>query len=87
MKKVGMVFIGFQHVIYIVQNKQLEWERMKSRRYCKKMQILFGVESIDELKKRIGKCVYDSKIRYYNSLEAVPAILNYIKVDDIGSLN
>lgn len=51
------------------------------------MQILFGVESIDELKKRIGKCVYDSKIRYYNSLEAVPAILNYIKVDDIGSLN
>ena len=70
-----------------VQNKQLEWERMKSRRYCKKMQILFGVESIDELKKRIGKCVYDSKMRYPNSWEAAPAILNYIKVDDIGSLN
>lgn len=51
------------------------------------MQILFGVESIDELKKRIGKCVYDSKMRYSNSWEAAPAILNYIKVDDIGSLN
>ena len=60
---------------------------MKSRRYCKKCRFYLGVESIDELKKRIGKCVYDSKMRYSNSWEAAPAILNYIKVDDIGSLN
>ena len=85
--KSGYGIYWFPTCYIYVQNKQLEWERMKSRRYCKKMQILFGVESIDELKKRIGKCVYDSKMRYSNSWEAAPAILNYIKVDDIGSLN
>ena len=53
----------------------------------KKCRFIWGGEQLNELKERIGKCVYDSKMRYSNSWEAAPAILNYIKVDDIGSLN
>lgn len=70
-----------------VKNKGLEWERMKSRRYCKKMDVLFGAGNIEELKKKIGECAYDSRIRYSDGMEAAPAILNFIKVEDIGTLN
>ena len=70
-----------------VQNKGLEWERMKSRRYCEKMEVLFGVDCIEKLKEKIKKCVYDSQMRYSSGWDAAPAILNYIKVEDIGTLN
>jgi len=70
-----------------VENKGLEWERMKSRRYCKKMEVLFGVNDIEELKGKIEKCVYNSEISYLRGWDAAPAILNYIKVEDIGTLN
>ena len=70
-----------------VENKGLEWERMKSRRYCKKMEVLFGVNDIEELKGKIEKCVYNSEISYLRGCDAAPAILNYIKVEDIGTLN
>ena len=33
-----------------VKQMPLEWEKMKSRRYCKKMMELFGVDDIDSLK-------------------------------------
>ena len=35
----------------------------------------------------VGKCVYDSRVKYSGSWDAAPAILNYIKVDEIGTLN
>lgn len=70
-----------------VKNKGLEWEKMKSRRYCKKMQILFGVDNIEQLKEKIAKCEYDSNMKYSGSWEAAPAILSVIKLEDIGSLN
>lgn len=70
-----------------VEKEQLEWERLKSRRYCKKMQLLFGVDSIDELKEKIGKCVYDSNMKYSGSWDAAPAILSWVKLDDIATLN
>ena len=44
-------------------------------------------EDIEELKKKIGECAYDSRIRYSDGMEAAPAILNFIKVEDIGTLN
>ena len=44
---------------YVYAKKgQLEWEKMKSLRYCKKMQLLFIVDNIDELK--------DGSIRFEN---------------------
>ena len=64
----------------------IEWSKMKSRRYCEKMMVLFGVDSLDELKAAIGKCTYDSNMKYSGSWDAAPAILSCIKVEDIGTL-
>lgn len=73
---------------YVYAKKgQLEWEKMKSRRYCKKMQLLFSVDNIDELKEKISKCVHNSDMKYSGSWDAAPAILDWIKIDDIGTLN
>ncbi|MFR5148313.1 MAG: hypothetical protein ACLTER_01175 [Ruminococcus sp.] len=87
MSEFGMALVGFLHVIFMLKIKGLEWERMKSRRYCKKMEVLFGVNDIEELKGKIEKCVYNSEISYLRGWDAAPAILNYIKVEDIGTLN
>ena len=70
-----------------VSNASLEWERLKSKRYCKKMMALFGVEDIDELKLVISKCKFDREMRYNGGFGASPAILSYIKIEDIGTLN
>jgi len=69
------------------QNKSLEWERMKSCRYCEKMEVLFGVDCIEKLKEKIEKCVYDPQMRYSGGWGAAPAILSCIKVEDIGTLS
>ena len=60
---------------------------MKSRQYCQKMMVLFGVSNLEQLKEVVGKCVYDSRMKYSGSWDAAPAILSYIKVDEIGILN
>lgn len=65
----------------------IEWGKMKSRRYCEKMMVLFGVDSLDGLKAAVGKCTFDDKMKYSGSWDAAPAILNCIKVEDIGTLN
>ena len=67
--------------------KMYEWERMISRKYCEKMYILFGVENVEKLKNAISKCVYEQDMRYIGSFDAASAILNYIKIEDIGSIN
>ena len=36
-----------------------EWEKMKSRKYCEKMYVLFGVENVEKLKNVISKCTYE----------------------------
>lgn len=74
--------------LYIyVRDASLEWERLKSKRYCKKMMDLFGAEDIDKLKETISKCKFDKEMKYSGSFGSVPAILSYIKVEDIGTLN
>ncbi|WP_225903815.1 toll/interleukin-1 receptor domain-containing protein [Anaerocolumna chitinilytica] len=65
----------------------IEWGKMKSRRYCEKMMILFGVDSLDDLKAVVRKCAFDDKMKYSGSWDAAPAILNCIKVEDIGTLS
>lgn len=82
-----MNLTGFLHVMYMLKSVPIEWMKMKSRQYYQKMMVLFGVSSLEELKGVVGKCVYDSRVKYSGSWDAAPAILNYIKVDVIGTLN
>ena len=72
--------------VYARENTN-EWEKMRSKRFCKKMFNLFGVSTIDELKQKVSKCTYNNEIRYSNSFDAAPSILNYIKIDEIGIMN
>lgn len=72
--------------VYIEENES-EWAKLKSRKFCEKIYDLFDVKSIDELKAVISKCEFDREMRYNNSFNSAPAILNYINVDEIGTLN
>lgn len=65
----------------------IEWGKMKSRRYCEKMMVLFGVDSLDSLKAVVRKCIFDEKMKYSGSWDAAPAILSCIKVEEIGTLS
>lgn len=69
------------------KNAPIEWMKMKSRQYCQKMMVLFGVSSLEELKSVVGKCVYNREMKYSGSWDAAPAILSYVKVEEIGTLN
>ena len=79
--------LWFPTLYVYVKSQPIEWKKMKSRQFCKKMLILFGVENIEELKSVIGRCIYDNQVKYSGSFDAAPAILNSIKVDEIGILN
>ena len=48
---------------------------------------LFGVKTIDELKETLKNCLMDREMRYNGSFDAAPAILNCVKLDEIGSMN
>jgi hypothetical protein len=65
----------------------MEWSKMKSKRYCKKMFDLFGVSSIEELKAALEKCTYDREMRYSGAFDGAPAIQGYIKIEEVGTLN
>lgn len=77
----------FPTLYVYAKDSPIEWKKMKSRQFCKKMMVLFGVNSIEELKKVVGKCVFDNGMKYSGSWDAAPAILSCIKVDEIGTLN
>lgn len=76
-------------VFYVyVRGNPIEWNKMKSRQYCEKMMVLFGVDSLDDLKTVIKRCTYDNRMKYPHDIwNAAPAILSYIKAEEIGSLN
>lgn len=69
------------------KNSPSEWKKMKSRQFCKNMFDLFGVDSMDEFKGILKYCKYDKGMRYNGSFDAAPAILDCIKLDEIGSVN
>lgn len=79
--------LWFPNLYVYVHNKALEWKKMKSKKYCVKMFDLFGVSNVDELKTVVGKCTYDPSIKYNSDFYGATAILNYIKVEEIGSIN
>jgi len=64
-----------------------EWEYLKSRRHCENLFDLFAVSSIEELKEKISKCIQDRDVRYNGAYWTAPAILNCIKLEDIGTMN
>lgn len=64
-----------------------EWIKMKSKKYCDKMFDLFGVKSIEELKAKLKDCTSDLEMRYNRSFDSAPAILDCIKLEEIGLMN
>ena len=70
-----------------VESVPIEWQKIRSRQFCQKMMVLFGVNSLEELKNVVKKCEYDGHIKYSRNWDAAPAILSYISVDEIGTLN
>jgi len=73
------------------------WARLLSKRYCEKLFPLFGVASLEKLKEKVGKCVYDNIYKHGNvnyghyisgnARYAAPNILTSIKLEEVGSLN
>ena len=63
------------------------WRHLVSKRYCEKIMPIFGVKSVDELKDRISKCVYDRDYHYSGVWTgAASAILSWIKLEDVATL-
>ena len=61
---------------------------MKSKEFCKKIQALFGVSTIDGLKEKVESSILNREMRYNgDAFECALGIRNSIKVDEIGSLN
>ncbi len=76
-----------QLYIYADQDNIDDWIRLKSRRYCLRLNELFGVANKNELKSRISSCMHDNNIRYKNTWIGAKNILDYIKIDEVGVLN
>lgn len=72
--------------IYAKNAKNL-WARLSSKEYCEKILPLFGVSSIDELKKIIAANPVLSDYRYPNTWYSIPPIPLQIGNYEIASLN
>lgn len=77
----------FPTLYVYTKGEALEWNRMKSRRFCRKLFPLFDVDSIEGLKEIISKCTFDGAVCYRMCYRAAPNILDYIKVEEIGIIN
>ena len=79
----------FPNLYVYAKKNPTEWTKIKSRKYCKKMFDLFDVQTIEELKKVLSKCVSDknAQMRYSGCWEFAPAILDVVKLEEVGSLN
>lgn len=63
------------------------WKRLKSKKFCEKIMLAFGVTTIDSLKGCIEKCTYDGNYRYFEAWHgAASAILTWIKAEDVATL-
>ena len=63
------------------------WKRLISKRFCEKILPVFGVNTIQELKERISKCVPDRSYHYSGAWPGgARAILSWLKLDDVATL-
>lgn len=64
------------------------WKRLKSKKHCEKLYPLFGVNTIEELKNIISRCVNDIRYSYSGgSFSSAPNILYSIELSEIGTMN
>lgn len=71
--------------VYSDDNKDL-WKRLKSRQFCEKILPLFGVKTIAELKDAIKDCQYDNDYKYSGCFQGATAVLNWVKLEEVGTL-
>lgn len=75
-------------ITYIYHDSvQLIWQKLKSKSYCLKMFLLFGVETVDQLKEIIKTSTTHTEIKYQFTWGSAHGILNSINLEDIGSMN
>ncbi|SEH23200.1 SEFIR domain-containing protein [Selenomonas sp. KH1T6] len=60
------------------------WKKLTSRRFCRKIMPLFGVETLDDLKVCLYRCIRDRKYRYEDTWVGAPSILSWIKIEDVA---
>lgn len=77
----------FPTMYVYAEGKNLGWERLQSERFCKKIFPLFGVNSVAKLKDVISRCTFDNNVCYTGCHEPASTILNFIKVEEIGTIN
>lgn len=71
---------------------RMGWDRLVSKRHCRRMLPLFGQESIEELKVALGKTASASKRNHWDTLAydwvlgGIPDITREIPPDEIGSM-
>ena len=63
------------------------WKKLESKRFCEKIMLVFGVDTIEKLKERLIQCVPDRGMRY-SSGHVMPAsaIMDWVKIEDIARL-
>lgn len=80
-------YVWFPTLYIYANHDDSRWMKLKSRQFCKKVMPVFGVEDIDGLKERLSRCTSDPNYRYVHGFTApAPAILDYIKIDEVGIL-
>lgn len=63
------------------------WRRMKSKRYCEKIKVLFGAKTIEDLKIKVSKSVTNRDMKYSRCFDTPLAIISSIRLEDIATLN
>ena len=71
---------------YVYASKN-NWDKLQSKRYCKKVCTLFGVSDVEKLKEVIQKCKYEKPATYNNCYYSAGVILDDIEIEKIGTLN
>lgn len=83
----GLHRINWFPTCYIyVKNAPIEWEKWGLDNIIKDDDIVWS-RKFGRIKKVVMKCQYNNEMKYQYSWDAAPAILNYIEIDEIGSLN
>ena len=77
----------FPYLYFYGQSDNSMWIKLKSKSYCEEIFPLFGVNSIEELKQCIAKAKSNNKIKYRESWDYATNILDYIKIEEIATLN
>ena len=79
-------FYWFPTLYCYYEGVQDIWVKLISKAYCQQILPLFGVNTINELKLCVEKCVFDEKIRHSGAWDSAPVILNNITLDKIATL-